>query len=134
MAVKPTFILKDTAMRNLLTAVAIALVSASSWAGSVPGDVNFGLDASPNNHAYKFRLVVNGGAVTFPTGCVAPDTGLAQALSSGAIGQSSARLTVQASDCAQSQESWVTLSGYLDYSSAYWYNLYVNMTTNSFHS
>ena len=63
MAVKPTFILKDTAMRNLLTAVAIALVSASSWAGSVPGDVNFGLDASPNNHAYKFRLVVNGGAV-----------------------------------------------------------------------
>ena len=103
------------------------------FAGSVPGDVNFGLDASPDNHAYKFRLIVNGGPTTFPTGCVAPSTGFAQALSNGAIGVASATLTVQASDCMQAQDSWVTLDGYLDYNSAYWYNLSVNMNTHSFH-
>ncbi|MDP3559474.1 MAG: hypothetical protein Q8R79_03880 [Legionellaceae bacterium] len=104
------------------------------FAGNTPGDVNFGLDASPDNHAYKFRLVVNGGPTTFPTACVAPNTGIAQALSQGAIGARNARLTVQASDCMQSQDTWTTLNGYLDYDSSYWYNLYVNMDTNSFHS
>lgn len=102
-------------------------------AGNIPGDVNFGLDKSIENHAYKFRLIVNGGAITFPTGCVAPDTGLAQALSYGAIGVTSARLVVQASDCATAQDSWITLSGYLDYNSSYWYHVFVNMETRTFY-
>jgi hypothetical protein len=102
-------------------------------AGQVPGDVNFGLEVSPNNHAYKFRLLVDGTAITFPTGCVAPNTGLAQALTYGAIGQPQARLTIQASDCTQAQERWITLNGYLDYSSIYWYDVYINMLDHSFH-
>lgn len=104
-----------------------------SLAGQIPGDINFGLDASPNDHAYKFRLIVNNSAITFPTGCVAPNTGLAQALTYGAIGQSQARLTIQASDCSQSQDHWLTLNGYIDYNSAYWYDVLVNMDDNSFH-
>lgn len=112
----------------------LMFVSTGIFAGSVPGDVNFGLDASPDNHAYKFRLIVNGSATTFPTGCVAPNTGMAQALSYGAIGVGNAKLTVQASDCTSIQDKWVTLNGYLDYNSNYWYNLFVNMNANSFHS
>lgn len=79
-------------------------------------------------------MVVNGGAVTFPTGCEAPATGLAQALSNGAIGVASGQLTVQAADCASTPDTWITLSGYLNYDSRYWYNLFVNMNTRSFHS
>lgn len=105
-----------------------------SLAGQVPGDVNFGLDASPDNHAYKFRLIVNNAAITFPTGCESPNTGLAQALSYGAIGQSQARLTIQASDCAKAEDNWLTLNGYMDYNSGYWYDVFVNMVDNSFHS
>ena len=120
-------------MRKILLLIML-LSSASIFAGSTPGDVNFGLDASPDNHAYKFRLIVNDSATTFPTGCVAPNTGLAQALSSGAIGVANAKLTVQASDCALAQDSWITLYGYLDYNSMYWYNLFVDMNTKSFHS
>lgn len=105
----------------------------ASLAGQVSGDVNFGLDASPDNHAYKFRLIIDGTAITFPTGCVAPKTGFAQALTYGAIGQPQARLTIQAADCAQSQDRWVTLNGYLDYNSLYWYDVSVNMLENSFH-
>ena len=120
--------MKKTILFSLL------LSSTTLFAGSTAGDVNFGLDSSPNNHAYKFRLIVNGGAATFPTGCVAPNTGLAQALSQGAIGVSTARLTVQASDCTNAQDNWIALNGYLNYDSQYWYNLFVNMNTNSFHS
>lgn len=104
-----------------------------SWAGQVPGDVNFGLDASPGNQAYKFRLIVNGTAITFPTGCVAPNTGLAQALTYGAIGQPQALITIQASDCAQAQDQWITLNGYFEYDSHYWFDIYVNMDDHSFH-
>lgn len=113
-------------------AVVSLLTANLAMAGQVPGDVNFGLDASPNNHAYQFRLIVNGVATTFPTACEAPATGFSQALTNGAIGAGSARLTVQAFDCA-SGGSWQTLNGYFDYDSHYWYNLSVNMNTNSFH-
>ena len=116
-----------------VTILSLLAATSLSFAGQIPGDVNFGLDASPDNHAYKFRLIVNNSAITFPTACVAPNTGLAQALSYGAIGQSEARLTIQASDCTQSQDHWVTLSGYMDYNSAYWYDVYVNMNDDSFH-
>lgn len=112
----------------------LTFLSPMLHAGNVPGDINFGLDKSIDNHAYKFRLIVNGGAITFPTGCVAPDTGLAQALSYGAIGVTSARLVIQASDCAAAQDSWINLSGYLDYNSSYWYNVFVNMETRTFYS
>ena len=116
----------------LLLFLVTGLIS-TSFAGQVPGDVNFGLDASSDKHAYKFRLIVNATTITFPTGCVSPSTGLAQALTYGAIGQPQARLTIQASDCTQSQDKWITLNGYLDYSSIYWYDVYVNMTDNTFH-
>lgn len=119
--------------RLMLTLYLLAGLINTSFAGQAPGDVNFGLDASSDNHAYKFRLIVNATAITFPTGCVSPSTGLAQALTYGAIGQPQARLTIQASDCTQSQDNWITLNGYLDYSSIYWYDVYVNMTDNSFH-
>lgn len=119
--------------RSILTLFLLTGLVSTSCAGQVPGDVNFGLDASANNHAYKFRLIVNATVITFPTGCIAPDTGLAQALTYGAMGQPQARLTIQASDCSQLQDNWVTLNGYLDYSSIYWYDVHVNMTDNSFH-
>ena len=112
----------------------LTCLTQSSFAGQLAGDVNFGLDASPNNHAYKFRLIVNSSAATFSTSCIAPNTGLAQTLSYGAIGQSQVRLTIQASDCAQATEHWITLNGYLDYNSAYWYDVNVNMDDESFNS
>ena len=71
--------------RFILATLLLASFTSASLAGQVPGDVNFGLDVSPENHAYKFRLIVDGTAITFPTGCVAPNTGLAQALTYGAI-------------------------------------------------
>lgn len=120
-------------MTRFMMLLVLVGFTSTGIAGQIPGDVNFGLDASPNNHAYKFRLIVNNTAITFPTGCVAPDTGLAQALTYGAIGQSYARLTIQASDCAQAQDEWVTLNGYWDYNSDYWYDVYINMVDNSFH-
>lgn len=120
-------------MTRLLPAMILVSFATIGIAGQVPGDVNFGLDVSPNNHAYKFRLIVNDSAITFPTGCVSPATGLAQALTYGAIGQSNARLTIQASDCAQAQDNWITLNGYWDYNSNYWYDVYVNMVDNTFH-
>ncbi|MCX7114419.1 MAG: hypothetical protein NTW08_00665 [Gammaproteobacteria bacterium] len=104
------------------------------FAGYMPGDVNFQVDSSPNNHAYKFRLIINGGPVTVATACVAPNTGLAQALSQAAIGVSKVKLTVQASDCMKVQSCWWTLNGYLDYDSNNWYNLFVDMDEGSFHS
>lgn len=120
-------------MPRFMIVFILASLATTSFAGQIAGDVNFGLDASPDNHAYKFRLIVNDSVITFPTGCVSPDTNLAQALTYGAIGQSDARLTIQASDCAQAQDEWITLNGYWDYNSDYWHDIYVNMLDNSFH-
>lgn len=104
-----------------------------SWSGQAPGDVNFGLDTSTDNHAYKFRLIVNGTTITFPTGCVASRTGSAQTLTYGALGQPQALITIQASDCTQGQDQWITLNGYFEYDSHYWFDIYINMDDHSFH-
>ena len=119
--------------RFILATLLLASFTSASLAGQGPGDVNFGLDVSPENHAYKFRLIVDGTAITFPTGCVAPNTGLAQALTYGAIGQPQALITIQASDCTQSQDQWITINGYFEYSSHYWFDVYINMDDHSFH-
>ena len=109
------------------------LFSTASAAGQIPGNINFSLDASPNHHTYKFRLIVNDTVITFPTGCVSPATGFAQALTYGAIGQPQAILTIQAADCTQKYDHWTTLNGYFEYNSQYWYDLYINMVDQSFY-
>ncbi|MCR9192906.1 MAG: hypothetical protein NXI01_09685 [Gammaproteobacteria bacterium] len=108
------------------------IMTAQVLAAQVSGDVNFYLGPSPNNHAHKFRLIVDGSAVTYQTPCTETKTGVAQALSYGSIGQPTARLTVQAADCTDAQEQWITLSGSLNYDSNYWYELYVDMNEHSF--
>jgi hypothetical protein len=120
-------------MLRFMSVVMLISLATASFADQMSGDVNFGLDASPDNHAYKFRLLVNDSSITFSTGCVSPDTGLAQALTYGAIGRPNGRLTIQASDCEQDKDKWITLNGYWDYESNYWYDVYVNMLDNSFH-
>lgn len=111
----------------------LMFISINAFAGNVPGDINFGLDASPDNHAYKFRLIIDNSLITYTTSCVAPNTGFAQALSYGAIGESNVKLNIQASDCTKGQDAWVTLNGYFNYNNNYWYNVSINMNANSFH-
>jgi hypothetical protein len=113
--------------------VMLLLLSHNLFADALPGDVNFSLDPSTDNHAYKFRLIVDDTAITFPTSCITPKDGLAQALAYGAIGRSTAKLTLQASDCANAQDHWFSLNGVLDYDSNYWYDVYINMSERSFH-
>lgn len=115
-----------------LTALLLTSLATVSLAGQVPGDVNFCLDTSPEHHAYKFRLIVDQ-TITSPTGCMQPNTGLAQALTYGAIGQPQAMVTIQASNCTQSRDEWVTLNGYFEYTSFYWFDVYINLENLSFH-
>ncbi len=94
------------------------------------GDVNFGLDSSPSNHAVAFRLVLENGAETFETACISPGTGFPHALTNGAIGRPTGKLQVQARDCTGNQ--WVALGGKFDYDNRYYYYIAGNLSNRTY--
>jgi len=99
-----------------------------------PGDVMFGLDVSPNNHAYRFRLVRADGAVTNQTSCIAPNTGINQTLSYDAIRQSPTTLSVEANDCVTDNGTWIKLKENFSYDQQFYYNVVANMNNNTWHN
>lgn len=121
-------------MKYLSTFMLGLLLSPFLFASTGSGDINFIFEHNPSHQGYKFRLIINNNAITSPTACISSNDDLPQILSYGSIGESEARLNLQASDCSNTQDQWYTLNGYLDYDSNYWYNLYIDMITHSFHT
>lgn len=113
-------------MKKILTgllAVGLVASAGAAMAGQVPGDVNFGTSASPANHAFRYRLEVGPAKLlTAQTACVSPNTGFAQVLSYGAIGQTGVDVTIQAQDCAAVSSPWKTLNGF-SYDKSNYYNI-----------
>jgi hypothetical protein len=99
-----------------------------------PGDVNFGLDLSPNNQAYKFRLLVGVNQLpTVATGCIAPNTGYPQSLTKYAVVQDNVLVTVQASPCGISSDNWQSLNTNFQYQSIYYYNVACDLVSQTCH-
>ncbi|HVT62244.1 MAG TPA: hypothetical protein VHD33_02000 [Legionellaceae bacterium] len=108
-------------------------LSKALWAAHIPGDINFNLEDSFEQHAYKFRLVINEHILTHSTPCISPGDRFTPTLTYGSIGLSNAKITIQASDCTDTKEQWITLANSLEYDNDYWYDVYINMLDHSFH-
>ena len=117
--------------RLMLITILLLSLTNLSFGGEQEGHVNFHLEASPDDHAHKFRLII-GGNITFPTGCIAPKTKQVDTLTYGAIGQPQGRMTIQAYDCVNGNE-WVTINNYFDYNSQYWFDVFIDMNERSSH-
>lgn len=94
--------------------------------GTNPGDVNFTNVNSPAGHSVQFRLQLDSGEVTDPTGCLL--IGSTGALTQWAIVKNNVNCSIFAQDCANPQ-GWVQLEGgsFL-YNNQYYYTFNCDFT------
>lgn len=113
---------------------ALLIQNSNGVSSTNPGDVNFGVDLSPNNHAFKFRLLVgSAGNPTVATGCISPNTGFPETLTKYAIVQNNVDVKVQASDCTGGIDNWKNVNTNFNYQNQYYYNVACDLVNMSCH-
>ncbi|HVV68911.1 MAG TPA: hypothetical protein VHE99_07790 [Gammaproteobacteria bacterium] len=108
-------------MKKIIFACLVLLSASSVYAGTNPGDVNFGNDEGPLGHAVRYALRFSDGAQTGYTGCLSPNTGYnpAGVLTIGAMGGHQGLASVVAQDCTNTNTVGVISS--FNYNPQYYY-------------
>lgn len=132
----------------LFISILFLLTSNGSFAEDMPGDVKFSIAASPGQHPFQFRLIIDG-VTTLSTACITPNTGFAEILPKGAIVKpgiaplrrevetiyTEKKDYVEARDCSPSSPSpdkWIRLGGrFSSYNSGIAYNLVCNLNSHT---